>query len=38
MSLQQSEQKTLLDELGMIRTQIKSTVDQKMAEVAWDAL
>jgi hypothetical protein len=32
----QPEQRTLVDEWGIIRTQMRSTKDQKMA--AWDAL
>jgi hypothetical protein len=32
------EQRTLVDESGMIRTQMGSTIDQKMVAVAWDAL
>jgi hypothetical protein len=36
--LLQTEQGTLVDESGMIRTQLGSTVDQKMIAVAWDAL
>jgi hypothetical protein len=31
-------QRDLLGELGMIRTHMGSTVDQKMVPVAWDAL
>jgi hypothetical protein len=37
MSLLQLEQRTLVDELEMIRTQAGSTVDQKMVIVVWDA-
>jgi hypothetical protein len=29
---------TLVDGSGMIRTQMGSTIDQKMVPVAWDAL
>jgi hypothetical protein len=28
----------MVDELGMITTQMGSTIDQKMVGVAWDAL
>jgi hypothetical protein len=38
MSLLQPEQRTLMDESGMITTQMGSTVDQKMVAVAWGAL
>jgi hypothetical protein len=34
----QPEQRTLVDELGMIRTQMGSTVDQNLVAVAWDVL
>jgi hypothetical protein len=36
--LLQPGQRIAVDESGMIRTQMKSTVDQKMVVVAWDAL
>jgi hypothetical protein len=32
------EQTTLVDGSGMIRTQMESTIDQKMVIVGWDAL
>jgi hypothetical protein len=38
MSLLQPKQKTPVDESGMIRTEMGSTVDQKVVAVAWDAL
>jgi hypothetical protein len=38
MCLLQSEERTLMDESGMNRTQMGSTIDQKMVIVAWDAL
>jgi hypothetical protein len=34
----QPEQRMLVDELGMIRTEMGSTVDKKMVAVAWGAL
>jgi hypothetical protein len=37
-SLLQPEQKTVVDESGMIRTHMGSTVDQKMVAIEWDAL
>jgi hypothetical protein len=37
-SLLQPEQRTLVDELGTIRTQMGSTIDQKMVAVEWNAL
>jgi hypothetical protein len=37
MCLLQREQRILVDESGMIRTQMGSTIDQKMVAVAWDA-
>jgi hypothetical protein len=36
--LLQPEQRNVVDESGMIRTQMGSTIDQKMVAVAWDAL
>jgi hypothetical protein len=36
--LLQPEQGTLVDESGVITTQMESTIDQKMIAVAWDAL
>jgi hypothetical protein len=33
-----TEQRTLVDESGMIRTQMGSTIDQKMVAVAWGTL
>jgi hypothetical protein len=36
--LLQPEQRTLVDESGMIRTQMGITIDQKMVAVAWNAL
>jgi hypothetical protein len=36
--LLQPEQRTLVDELGMIRTEMESTVDKKMVAIAWAAL
>jgi len=33
-----TEQRTVVDELRIIRTQMRSTTDQKMATVVWDAL
>jgi hypothetical protein len=36
--LLQPEQRSLVDESGMVRTQMGSTVDQKVVAVAWDAL
>jgi hypothetical protein len=38
MSLLQPEHRQLVDESGMIRAQMESIIDQKMATVAWDAL
>jgi hypothetical protein len=38
MSLLQPKQRTQVDESGMIRTEMGSTVDQKVIAVAWDAL
>jgi hypothetical protein len=38
MSLLQKQQKTLVDEQEMIRTQMESTIDRKMVADAWDAL
>jgi hypothetical protein len=32
------EQRTVVDELGMIRTQMGSGIDQRIVAVAWDAL
>jgi hypothetical protein len=32
------QQKKLVDESGMTRTQMGSTIDQKVAAVAWDTL
>jgi hypothetical protein len=34
----QPEQRNLLDESTMIRTQMGDTIDQKMVAAAWDAL
>jgi hypothetical protein len=34
----QPEHRILVDGLGMIRTQVGSTIDQKMVAVAWEAL
>jgi hypothetical protein len=36
--LLQPEQRNVVDESGMIRTQMGSTIDQEMVAVAWDAL
>jgi hypothetical protein len=36
--LLQPEQRTLVDESGLIKTQMGSTVNQKMVIVAWGAL
>jgi hypothetical protein len=36
--LLQPEQRTLVDELRMIRTQMGSTIDKKIVADAWDAL
>jgi hypothetical protein len=33
-----TEQRTLVDELGMIETQMVSTLNKKVVAVAWDAL
>jgi hypothetical protein len=38
LSLLQPEQKSLVDELGMIRTQMESTIYHKIVAVVWDAL
>jgi hypothetical protein len=38
MFLLQQEQRTVVDESGIIRTEMGSTVDQKMVAAAWDAL
>jgi hypothetical protein len=32
------EQRTLVDDLGMTKTQMGSITDQKMVAVAWDTL
>jgi hypothetical protein len=32
------KQLTLVDESGIIRNQMESTIDQKLVAVAWDAL
>jgi hypothetical protein len=37
-SLLHPEQRILVDESGMIITEMGSTIDQKMVAVAWDAL
>jgi hypothetical protein len=37
-SLLQPEHRTLVHELGMIRTQMGGKIDQKMVAAAWDAL
>jgi hypothetical protein len=37
-SLLQPEQINLVDEPGIIRTQVESTIDQEMVAVAWDVL
>jgi hypothetical protein len=37
-SLQQPEQTTLVDESGMIKTQMSSTIHQKIVAVVWDTL
>jgi hypothetical protein len=37
-TLLQQEQRTLVDESGIIRTQMGNTIDQKMVVVAWDIL
>jgi hypothetical protein len=34
-SLLQPEQRTLVDESGMIKTKMGNTIDQKMVAVAW---
>jgi hypothetical protein len=38
MSLLQPEQRILVDESEIIRTQIRSTIDQKIVAAAWDDL
>jgi hypothetical protein len=37
-SLLQPEQGAVVDEKGMIKTQLGSMIDQKIVTVAWDAL
>jgi hypothetical protein len=38
MSLLQPEQETLVDDSGIIKTQMGSTIYKKMVAVAWDTL
>jgi hypothetical protein len=38
MYLMQPEHRTLVDELGMIRTQMGIKTDRKKVALAWDAL
>jgi hypothetical protein len=37
-SLLQLQQRTLVDETGMIRTEMGNIIEEKMVAAAWDAL